>query len=92
METNVFEFRPAGYAYILKKLELSGMPNWHTSSVSTTGTSTAFRAKASAFCADFILDWHTSTMKTSCVSCRELVYGDSRPRTQVPLSLFRRSS
>ncbi len=38
METSVFEFRPAGYAYILKKLELSSMPNWHTSSVSTTGT------------------------------------------------------
>ncbi|MBL0731750.1 MAG: cell filamentation protein Fic, partial [Desulfosarcina sp.] len=38
MEINVFEFRPAGYTYLLKKLELAGMPNWHTSSVSTTGT------------------------------------------------------
>ena len=38
MEINVFEFRPAGYAYLLKKLDFAGMPNWHTSSVSTTGT------------------------------------------------------
>jgi len=38
MEINVFEFRPAGYAYLLEKLKLAGMPNWHTSSVSTTGT------------------------------------------------------
>ena len=38
MEINVFDFRPAGYAYLLKTFELAGMPNWHTSSVSTTGT------------------------------------------------------
>ena len=38
MKTTVFDFRPAGYAYLLKKFEIAGMPHWHTSSVSTTGT------------------------------------------------------
>ena len=38
MEINVFDFRPAGYAYLLEKFALVGMPNWHSSSVSTTGT------------------------------------------------------
>ncbi|MEA1921993.1 MAG: Fic family protein [Pseudomonadota bacterium] len=38
MEINVLEIRPAGYAYLLEKLELEGMPHWHTSSVSSTGT------------------------------------------------------
>lgn len=38
MEINVFDFRPAGYTYLLEKFALAGMPNWHTSSVSTTGT------------------------------------------------------
>ena len=38
MEINVFEFRPAGYAYLLEKLGLAGMPNWHTSFVSSSGT------------------------------------------------------
>ena len=38
MKINVFDFRPAGYAYLLKKFKLTGMPNWHSSSVSTTGT------------------------------------------------------
>jgi Fic family protein len=37
MEINVFDFRPAGYAYLLEKFALSGMPNWHNSSVSITG-------------------------------------------------------
>lgn len=38
MEINVFDFRPAGYAYLLGKFALACMPNWHSSSVSTTGT------------------------------------------------------
>jgi len=38
MEINVFKFRPAGYTCLLERLELAGMPNWHTSSVSTTST------------------------------------------------------
>jgi len=38
MEINVLEPRPAGYAYLLKKLELEGMPHWHTSFVSSAGT------------------------------------------------------
>jgi hypothetical protein len=35
MENIVFESRPAGYAYLLRKFELTGMPHWHTSIVST---------------------------------------------------------
>ncbi|MBC8440738.1 MAG: hypothetical protein H8D87_13800 [Deltaproteobacteria bacterium] len=38
MEIKVLEFRPAGYAYILKNFELAGMPHWHSSFVSPTGT------------------------------------------------------
>ncbi len=38
MEINVLEFRPAGYAYLLENLGLAGMPHWHTSFVSSTGT------------------------------------------------------
>ena len=38
MEINVFDFRPAGYAYLLEKFAIAGRPNWHSSSVSTTGT------------------------------------------------------
>jgi Fic family protein len=38
MEINVLELRPAGYAYLLEYLELVGMPHWHTSFVSSTGT------------------------------------------------------
>jgi Fic family protein len=38
MEINVFDFRPAGYTYLLEKFALAGIPNWHRSSVSTTGT------------------------------------------------------
>ena len=37
MGINIYDFRPAGYTYLLEKLELAGMPNWHRSSVSTTG-------------------------------------------------------
>ncbi|MBC2704018.1 Fic family protein [Desulfobacula sp.] len=38
MEINVLESRPAGYAYLLENLELTGMPHWHTSFVSSSGT------------------------------------------------------
>ena len=38
METNTLEPRPAGYAYLLDKFELTGMPHWHTSFVSSSGT------------------------------------------------------
>ncbi len=38
MEISVLDFRPAGYAYLLEKFTLAGMPNWHSSSVSTAGT------------------------------------------------------
>ncbi|MEA5108775.1 MAG: Fic family protein [Sphaerochaeta associata] len=34
----VSDHRPAGYAYLLEKLRIVGMPNWHRSMVSTTGT------------------------------------------------------
>jgi len=37
MEINVFDFRPAGYSYLLETLGLTGIPNWHKSSVSNTG-------------------------------------------------------
>ncbi len=38
MEINVSDHRLAGYAYLLEKLEIVGIPNWHRSLVSTTGT------------------------------------------------------
>ncbi len=38
MKINIFDFRPAGYAYLLELFELAALPNWHRSSVSTTGT------------------------------------------------------
>ena len=38
MEINVLESRPAGYAYLLENFELTGMPHWHTSFVSSSGT------------------------------------------------------
>ena len=38
MDINVLEFRPAGYAYLLDRMELTGMPHWHTSFVSASGT------------------------------------------------------
>jgi len=38
MGKNVLELRPAGYAYLVKKFELAGMPHWHTSFVSSAGT------------------------------------------------------
>ena len=37
MEINVFDERPVGYSYLLSKLELIGMPNWHQSSISSKG-------------------------------------------------------
>ena len=36
METT--QNRPAGYAFLIEHYELSALPNWHTSSVSPTGT------------------------------------------------------
>lgn len=38
MGKNSMQLRPAGYAYLLDKLGLMGMPNWHTSVVSISGT------------------------------------------------------
>ncbi|MBF0239939.1 MAG: Fic family protein [SAR324 cluster bacterium] len=38
MEINVLESRPAGYAYLLDHFRLTGMPHWHTSFVSSSGT------------------------------------------------------
>ena len=38
MEINILESRPAGYAYLLDRLGLDGMPHWHTSLVSSSGT------------------------------------------------------
>ena len=38
MEINTANIKPAGYTYLLEKLGLAGMPNWHRSSVSTAGT------------------------------------------------------
>jgi Fic family protein len=38
MEVNVLDDRPAGYAFLLEKLKISGMPNWHTSFVLSAGT------------------------------------------------------
>ncbi len=38
METNVLESRPAGYAYMLANLGLTGMRHWHISFVSSSGT------------------------------------------------------
>jgi len=38
MEINILESRPAGYAYLLDKFKLTGMPHWHTSFVSSSGT------------------------------------------------------
>ncbi len=38
MDINVLESRPAGYAYLLDMMGLTGMPHWHTSFVSSSGT------------------------------------------------------
>ena len=38
MEIYVSDHRPAGYAYLLEKLGIVSMPNWHRSMGSTTGT------------------------------------------------------
>lgn len=38
MDHTVSESRPAGYRFLLEKLKLTGMPTWHTSSVTSTGT------------------------------------------------------
>ena len=38
MEINIFDFRPAGYTYLVKKFALTDISNWHRSSVSTTST------------------------------------------------------
>lgn len=38
MDINVIESSPAGYAYLLEMLELTGMPHWHSSYVASSGT------------------------------------------------------
>lgn len=38
MQINALEVRPAGYTHLLKRLELTAIPNWHISSVSVMGT------------------------------------------------------
>jgi len=38
MEDNVLDDRPAGYAFLLEKLSISGIPNWHISFVLSAGT------------------------------------------------------
>ena len=38
MDINVLESRPAGYAYLLNMMGLTGMLHWHTSFVSSSGT------------------------------------------------------
>ncbi len=38
MDINVLESRPAGYAYLLDMMGLTGIPHWHTSFVSSSGT------------------------------------------------------
>lgn len=38
MYINVLESRPAGYAYLLDTMGLTGIPHWHTSFVSSSGT------------------------------------------------------
>jgi hypothetical protein len=37
MEISLSELRPAGYTWLLEKLGLTGIPNWHRSSVSRSG-------------------------------------------------------
>ena len=37
MKTNVLKIRPAGYAWLLSRFGLTGMPNWHSSFVAATG-------------------------------------------------------
>src|SRR5690554_6178447 len=37
MGIHVSDHRPAGYAFLLEKLGIVGIPNWHRSLVSTTG-------------------------------------------------------
>ncbi len=43
MGIHVSEQRPAGYAYLLEKLAIVGIPNWHRSMVSTKGTHSSKR-------------------------------------------------
>ena len=38
MELKTIDTRPAGYSYLLGKYALTGIPNWHRSSVSTTSS------------------------------------------------------
>lgn len=38
MKTTVLDYKPAGYAYLLERFAISGMPNWHKSTVSRTST------------------------------------------------------
>lgn len=41
MALNTLDLKPAGYAYLLEKLDLAGMPNWHRSWVATSGAQVA---------------------------------------------------
>jgi len=43
MQIQDFDHRLAGYAYLLEKLEITGIPNWHKSAVATTGTHSVTR-------------------------------------------------
>ena len=43
MQRQDFDHRLAGYAYLLEKLEITGIPNWHKSAVATTGTHSVTR-------------------------------------------------
>jgi hypothetical protein len=38
MALEATKYRLAGYAFLIEKYRLSALPNWHTSSVSSTGT------------------------------------------------------
>ena len=38
MAVDTTQNRPAGYAFLVEQYGLSAVPNWHTSSVSPTGT------------------------------------------------------
>ena len=38
MKINALQIRPAGYAYLLRKFELSTIPHWHLSAVAATGS------------------------------------------------------
>lgn len=43
MQIQDFDHRLAGYAYVLEKLAITGIPNWHKSTVATSGTHSVAR-------------------------------------------------